>query len=128
MKLTPILASAGLIALVGCAPAGTMTGRSVGLLQGLDGAYNVDMAQCGDPASPTRLLVSEREFEFSAARCTPTFANQATGQVTLACTGEGRRFDRYVRIEPVTEGFRMTDDGVTLTYLSCTSGTSAPAM
>ncbi|MCQ0971828.1 hypothetical protein MLD63_15510 [Paracoccus sp. TK19116] len=119
MKITYLVAAATL-GLAGCAVAPSDgKGTPPAGIAALAGDYNLARTECGQPNSLTSLSVTGGNFRFYESSCTVSSYDQTTGDAVLACTGEGSNFTRNVRLESAPGELHMTDDGVTLTYLSC---------
>ena len=120
-------AAAALVALAACDPdaSGGNVGGPVTSTDGLGGVYDIRPDQCGKAQSETRLTIAADRFDFYESSCTASQVDGASGQVTLACIGEGQQFNRSVRIEKIAQGLRMIDDEITLTYQRC-GDTGAP--
>lgn len=122
MKLTYLAAVAATLALSACVIVPVEDpGPAPGGIATLAGEYNLARAECGKPNALTGLSITEQRFRFYESSCTVASYDQTTGDTVLACTGEGSNFTRNVRLQSAPGELRMTDDGVTLTYLRCTA-------
>lgn len=87
----------------------------------IDGRYDLDAAQCGDPNSQTRMTVQGDGFEFYESSCTFGRKGGQSGasEGVMICLGEGRRFTRELRLESRPEGLVLHENGSQRVYARC---------
>lgn len=86
-----------------------------------NGVYDQNLAQCGDLNSTTRLTVQGDVFRFYESEC--NFGRKGgrsdTLEGTLMCMGEGRRFNRDIRMEATGKSLRIIENDASLDYTQC---------
>ena len=124
-----LLAAAAALALTACDDPATLatatpepTPGPVTPADSLNGTYNLRASDCANAASPeTRLVIEGNKFTFGESACTVAQVHNDTAiaNVTLACEGEGEKFNRVVKLQSKPGELRLTDDTRTLTYFKC---------
>lgn len=87
----------------------------------LAGRYDLTRKGCDDMNSMTRLMVEGNKMTFAESSCTVAASEKGSNytNATLSCTGEGKDFNRQVKLQLRGDSLRMTEGANTYTYFSC---------
>lgn len=87
----------------------------------LAGRYDLTRKGCDDMNSMTKLMVEGNKMTFAESSCTVASSEKGSNytDVTLGCTGEGKAFNRQVKLQLRKDALRMTEGSNTYTYFHC---------
>lgn len=87
----------------------------------LNGSYNLRSTECGVAASEGALSVQGSRFQFYESQCTAVRSTSQAdaAEVQLSCDGEGKAFDRLVKLRLSPGVLQMEENNVGLRYYRC---------
>lgn len=121
----PLAAIATLGILAACEnsapPVPDQTAGPVAAPNALNGSYNLRSTECGNEASPTRMVIDGNRFLVAGSTCTVVSSEVQVDrtEVTLSCAGGELNGNRVLYLQSRPDVLRVTRDQTTLTYFQC---------